>query len=416
MSTNKNWAGNVTFGASAFHAPRTIEQLQTIARQSRRFKPLGAAHCFNRIADTSGDQISMRQLGSVIALDTNKHTVTVEGGMLHGNLSIWLHERGYALHNLASLPHISTAGSCATATHGSGDNNGNLATAVAGLDLVRADGEIVSLVRGQHGFEGMVVGLGALGIVARMTLDVQPTFNVAQTIYEKLPFKTLEIHFDEITSAGYSVSLFTDWQGETINQVWVKRRVDTEASGNPANSFFGAKSAPEERHPLDGHSAINCTAQMGVAGPWHERLPHFRMDFTPSSGEELQAEYFVARKHALTAIDRIRSIEPLITPLLYISEIRTIASDNLWLSMCYQQDSVALHFTFKPDVPGVMALLPKIEHLLAPFNARPHWGKLFTMAPPVVHAQYVRHLEYVKLRDALDPDRKMRNEYLDALV
>ncbi len=417
-----NWAGNVTFAAADFQLPSSVEELQTAVRNARLVKPVGARHSFNRSADTDGEQFSTGALNRILKLDTTSQTVTVECGILHGHLSVWLNQRGYALHNLASLPHISVAGACATGTHGSGDSNGNLSTAVQSLDLIRPDGELISLARGQHGFAGAVVGIGALGIVARLTLDVEPAFNVAQTVYERLPFVQVQQHFDKITSSGYSVSMFTDWMGDTVNQLWVKRRMGDVVIGDAVQtmaadqSFFGASAAPAERHPLDGHSAENCTAQLGVGGPWHERLPHFRMDFTPSSGQELQAEYFVARGDALAALESIRALRDSIQPLLYISEIRTVAADDLWLSMCYQRDSVALHFTFKPDMPAVLALLPRIERALAPFHPRPHWGKLFTMDSDEVRAGYPRFAEFDKLRRACDPDDKMSNSFLTTLM
>src|SRR5687768_3173312 len=301
--------------------------------------------------------------------------VTIEGGVRYGPLCQYLQREGYALHNLASLPHISVAGACATATHGSGDSNGNLATAVTALEFVNARGELVALSQAEDGeqFQGTVVGLGGVGVITKLTLEVQPTFNMSQRVYENLPLTQLEDHFDEITSSAYSVSLFTDWQNASFNQVWVKRRVSDELAGAESSTFFGARPAHIHRHPIVTMSAENCTEQMGIPGPWYERLPHFRIGFTPSSGDELQTEYLIPRQYAVAAIQAINRLRDHIFPLLQISEIRTIAADALWMSPCYQQLCVAIHFTWVKDWQAVRQLLPLIEEQLAPFQARPHW-------------------------------------------
>src|SRR5687767_10859913 len=131
--TLHNWAGNIVYSSASVLTPRSTAQLQEMVRQSPRLRVLGSRHSFNRIADTSGDLVSMRQLDQVIALDSNARTVTVEGGITYGQLCPWLETQGFALHNLASLPHISVVGAVTTATHGSGNANGNLATSVSGL-------------------------------------------------------------------------------------------------------------------------------------------------------------------------------------------------------------------------------------------------------------------------------------------
>jgi alditol oxidase len=339
-------------------------------------------------------------------LDQEARTVTVGAGVTYGQLSAYLYRNGFALHNLASLPHISIAGACATATHGSGSQNGNLATAVSALEIVIANGEVVTL--SQEQLPGAVVGLGGLGIVTRLTLAVQPAFDMRQVVYENLSFDALETHLDEIFASGYSVSLFTDWQNHRATQVWIKTRTDSEFH----SEFFGAKLATNELHPIPGLSPENCTEQRGIPGPWHERLPHFRMNFTPSSGDELQSEYFVPRDKAYQAILAVEKLRDHVTPHLQISELRTIDSDDLWMSPCYKHPSLTIHFTWKPEWAAVKNVLPMIEERLAPFNARPHWAKLFTMAPSRLRELYPRLAEYQALLHQYDPGGKFRNEYL----
>jgi len=329
----------------------------------------------------------------------------------YGRLGPYLHDKGFALHNLASLPHISIAGACATATHGSGVRNGNLSTAVSAMELVTPDGDVVSLSRAKVGdsFLGSVVHLGALGVVTKVTLDIRPTFAVSQEVYENLPMSQLSDHFDAIMSAGYSVSLFTDWQKGRISEVWVKSRVEEKAADL---SRYGATRASRNLHPIIELSAENCTEQMGVPGPWFDRLPHFRMGFTPSSGKELQAEYFVPRGNAVDAILAIERLRDRITPHLFISEIRTIDADELWLSPCYKRPSVAIHFTWKPDWDSVRGLLPVIERELSPYDVRPHWGKLFAIEPATLRSRYERMGDFKDLVSKYDPGGKFRNPFL----
>jgi xylitol oxidase len=409
-----NWAGNYQYKAEKLLFPKSVEEIQAAVRACTEGKALGARHSFNNIADTPKDQISLKYLDEVV-LDRKTRTVTVGAGVTYGRLSPYLYKNGFALRNLASLPHISVAGACATATHGSGNTNGNLSTAVAGMHLVKADGELVTVSREKDGekFSGMVVGLGALGVATATTLDLEPAFEVRQLVYENLSIDRLKGHLDEIFASGYSVSLFTDWQNHRITQVWIKSRVESGSQPAIPPEFFGAKAATKKLHPLAGHSAENCTEQMGIPGPWYERLPHFRMNFTPSSGAELQSEYFVPRDKGYEAILAVERLREQITPNLQISELRTIASDDLWMSPCYKRASMTVHFTWKPDWPSVRKVLPMIEEQLAPFDPRPHWAKLFTMDPARLKASYEKLPDFQALLAEYDPKGKFHNQYLN---
>jgi xylitol oxidase len=409
----KNWAGNLEYSTDRVYTSTSLEQVREHVKSESRLKVLGTRHCFNNIADSKYDFLSLKPMDQVISLDPEKRTVTVGAGITYGQLCPYLDSKGFALHNLASLPHISIAGACSTATHGSGQKNGNLATAASGLELVTASGEVVHLSRNDREFAGAVVGLGALGVITKITLDVQPTFMMRQYVYENLPIIALKDHFDAIQSSAYSVSLFTDWQKQRINEVWIKSRVEDGQSFHALPEFFGAKLATRNLHPIAELSAENCTEQMGVQGPWYERLPHFRMGFTPSAGKELQSEYFVPRQHAVDAILAVEKLHDRVSPSLLITEIRTIAADKLWMSPCCEQDCVTIHFTWKPEWPAVRKLLPVIETELAPFDARPHWGKLFTTSPAELKRIYKKMPEFIELSRKLDPRGKFRNEFLN---
>jgi alditol oxidase len=414
----RNWAGNIEYGTERLQTSTSLAQVQDYVRTRPKLKVLGTRHCFNNIADSKDGFLSLKPMDEVISLDPAKRTVTVAAGITYGQLCPYLDGKGFALHNLASLPHISVAGACSTATHGSGQKNGNLATAASGLEIVTADGTVVNLSRERDGetFNGAVVGLGALGVITKVMLDIQPTFMMRQYVYENLPFSELKEHFDAIESSAYSVSLFTDWQKQRIDEVWIKSRIEEGQEFHANPEFYGAKLATRNLHPIAALSAENCTEQMGVLGPWYERLPHFRMGFTPSAGKELQSEYFVPRQHAVEAILAVEKLHDQVSPSLLITEIRTIAADHLWMSPCYQQDCVTIHFTWKPDWPAVSKLLPVIEKELAPFNARPHWGKLFTTSPAKLRSIYKKMPEFVELSRRYDPQGKFHNEYLNRNV
>ena len=411
--SRENWAGNITYSTDHLHTPSTVDEVREIVKSCAKLRALGSRHSFNTIADSNANQISLAHFDS-IDLDEKAHTVTVGAGIKYGQLAPVIDARGWALHNLASLPHISVAGAISTATHGSGIHNGNLATPVSAIEFVTAGGELVTLSRAKDGerFKAAVVGLGALGIVTKVTLDVQPTYQVAQSVYRDLSFDQLAHHFDDIFGAGYSVSLFTDWQNHHATQVWIKRRLAPGEKHDWAADFYGATLAKEKMHPIEGHSAEACTDQQGIPGPWYERLPHFKMNFTPSSGRELQTEYFVPRDRGYEAVLAVEKLRDRITPHLFITELRTIAADDLWMSMAYQRPSLAIHFTWKPEWDAVREILPQIESALEPFAARPHWAKLFTLAPSKLGSRYVKLAEFKAMLAHHDPSGKFRNEFL----
>lgn len=417
----KNWSGNLTYGTNKVYAPVTLEEVKAVLKANNRINALGTRHCFNAIADNQYSLLSTANLNKIILLDEQNGTVTVEAGIKYGELAPWLRQKGYALHNLASLPHISVGGSIATGTHGSGVHNGNLSSAVTGLELVTADGAVLQLSSETDAgkLNAAVVGLGALGVVTKVKLRVVPTYRVSQWVYLGLPISALETNFVDIMSAGYSVSLFTNWATAFIDEVWVKEISDSGVSSSKHRSLltgFNAQPADYDIHPIPGISAGHCTEQMGIPGPWHERLPHFKMGFTPSSGEELQSEYFVPITNAVDAIYAVARLGGIISPYLLTSEIRTIAADDLWMSPCYKQASVAIHFTWKPNWPEVQKLLPVIEKELSPNQARPHWGKLFTMQPEVLQSSYEKLDDFVKFATECDPNVKFRNDFLKRYI
>ncbi|OIJ63373.1 D-arabinono-1,4-lactone oxidase [Streptomyces mangrovisoli] len=406
-----NWAGNITFGAKELHRPRSLDALRDLVAGSAKVRVLGSGHSFNEIADPgpAGVLLSVADLPPVIDVDTTARTVRVSGGVRYAELARTVHGHGLALANMASLPHISVAGSVATGTHGSGVGNGSLASAVRAVELVTADGAQMTLARGDDAFGGAVTSLGALGVVTALTLDLEPDYLVEQYVYEELPLEGLD--FEAVAGSAYSVSLFTDWRRPGFRQVWRKRRTD-----EPLSDFPWARPATEPLHPVPGMPAVNCTEQLGVAGPWHERLPHFRAEFTPSSGAELQSEYLLPRGSALAALHAVDEIRQTVAPVLQTCEVRTIAADEQWLSPAYGRDSVALHFTWIEDTAAVLPVVRRLEAALDPFGARPHWGKVFTVPGAELRERYPRLGDFGALRERLDPAGTFTNAFLADFV
>ncbi|MGA4980798.1 FAD-binding protein [Streptomyces cellulosae] len=409
-----NWAGNITYAAKELHRPHTADALRALVADASRVRVLGSGHSFNDIADAGEDGVllSLAALPPVIEVDAQARTVRVGGGVRYAELAREVHRHGLALANMASLPHISVAGSVATGTHGSGVGNGPLASSVRAVELVTADGSTLALERGDERFGGAVTALGALGVVTALTLDLEPAYEVEQRVFTELPLDVLDADsFEAVMSAAYSVSLFTDWREPGFRQVWVKHRAD-----RPRADFPWAAPATEKMHPVPGMPGVNCTEQFGSPGPWHERLPHFRAEFTPSSGAELQSEYLLPRGAAVDALHALDGIRDTVAPVLQTCEVRTVAADEQWMSPSYGRDTVALHFTWIEDTRTVLPVVRRLEEALAPFSPRPHWGKVFTTPPAELQARYPRLHDFRALVRELDPEGVFGNAFVRGVL
>jgi len=406
-----NWAGNITFGAPGYHRPSSLGELQAVVAGADRLRVLGTGHSFNDMADSPGAQVSVAGLPGEVSVDSARSIARVAAGLSYAQVAARLDARGFALPNLASLPHISVAGACATATHGSGAARQNLAAAVAGLSLVTAGGDLVELA----GDDGAVVHLGTLGVVTSLDLRLVPSFELSQRVYEDLPLDVLDDHFADVMTSAYSVSMFTDWRAPRLTQLWFKQDPGPPppVTGEP---WFTAAPALSARNPVPGASPDACTEQLGVPGPWYQRLPHFRPEFMPSAGDELQSEYLLPAAHAVPALHALAEIRDRLAPVLRICEIRAVAADDLWLSTSYRRDSVAFHFTWIADPAAVLPVVTLLEDRLAPYDPRPHWGKVFTTAPGALRAAYERLPDFLALVRDFDPAGKFRNSYTTRLL
>jgi len=406
------WAGNLAYSAHRLLEPTTLDELRRAVAGARSLRPLGTRHSFSAVADTSGDLVSVARLPARVDIDPDRRTATVSAGLRYGEVAPRLHDAGFALPNLGSLPHISVAGSCATGTHGSGDGNQVLAAGVAGLELVTAGGDVVHLDREDPRFAGAAVSLGRLGVVTALTFDLVPAFDVAQVVHLGVPADAVLAHLDDLFAGAYSVSLFTHW-----SQPWRFDVASKHAGAAPAGPALpeqlGGRPAPEPWHPVPGMPPANCTEQLGVPGPWWARLPHFKLEFTPSSGDELQSEYFVARRDAVAALRAVAERREVVAPVLQVSEIRSIAADDLWLSPASGRETVALHFTWVGDTAAALPAVRAVEEALAPFGARPHWGKVWTVPGPTVRGLYPELARAAALAREFDPDGVLRNRFVE---
>ncbi|THV39790.1 D-arabinono-1,4-lactone oxidase [Glycomyces buryatensis] len=411
-----NWAGNIAFTPDRFVRPGSLDQTRETVAGASRLRVLGSGHSFNSIAASEAVMVSLSGIEPEVSVDAEARLVRASGWITYAALSEAVKRAGFALHNLASLPHISVAGSIATGTHGSGDGNGNLSTAVAALEFIGPDGELRTVRRGDADFPGSVVHLGALGVVWSVTLDLLPDFEVRQYVYDDLPFDAAVANFDDLTSAAYSTSLFTPWGIDPVFQYWTKQRTVDQTQPFPAASRFGAPLADGPRRPIPGVDPAACTPQMGLTGSWHERLAHFKFEFTPSVGEELQSEFLIDRSNAPAALEALRGVSDKLGPVVEICEVRTMAADDLWLSPAYGRDTVGFHFTWVRDYETVKPVLRVVEDALVSFDPRPHWGKLFSIPIDEVRSQYPRMGDFERLRESIDPEEKFGNDFCAELL
>ena len=421
-----NWAGNVNFTSASQESPSSVEEVQSIvrraARDGKRCRVAGSRHSFNRVADVGegGVWLSLRRMRSLLSVDMVGRAV-VQGGATYGEICPLLHARGWALHNMASLPHVTIAGAVSTATHGSGRGNQNLSSSVIAIELVTASGDIVDLARGHPEWDGAVAALGCLGVVTALTLQCEPAYAVKQSVWDAVPIGALAASqgaLGAVMGLAHSVSLFTRWEGDAASNaesmLWVKQRSTRPPVVLPlAIAHSGLHAAPKARHPIIALDPTPCTAQLGTAGPWHERLPHFRYDETPSVGDELQSEFFVDFANGAAAMRAVAALSATLDPVLAVSELRCVAADSQWLSPARGRDSLALHFTWRGGMfDAVWHACALVEQALAPLDYRPHLGKVFTRLPHL-DANAKRRFEALQRRMGGDV---FRNDFCDAYL
>lgn len=408
----KNWAGNLTFLAEEFIEIESIPQLQKIVEKSKKLKVLGTGHSFSEITDTNGTLISLKKIPPEIEIDPISKSVSVNAGTSYSVLSKYLESNGWALPNLASLGEITVAGAIMTGTHGSGSKNKVLSDSVIELQLVLASGDQLIINRQDFDdFAGFIVSFGSLGVVTRVKLRIIESFSMKQFVYENISISSVAKNFDEIFNSAYSVSYFGSWAENTTGQIWMKF-LDQAEFPHLSPEAFGGNLANSNQHPVKINDPSPCTEQMGVTGKWLYRLPHFKLDSSAASGDEVQTEYLVDRNYVNEYIAGLSAIGNEISPRVYATEIRTMAADDLWLSGAYARDTVGFHFTWKKS-KELASFLPKIEEVLGKHQGRPHWGKLFSTSKEQIITRYPRYQDFKNLLNRYDSNGKFSNNFID---
>jgi len=408
----KNWAGNLTFSGKEYIEVDSISRLQSVVSKASGVKVLGTGHSFSDIADTTQTQISIKNLSNEIEIDSIKKVALVPAGMQYADVCRYLEKRGWALFNTASLGEITVAGAILTGTHGSGSYNPILSDCVEGIEMVLASGEIFNLLReDSKEFSGFVVSLGALGVFTKLKLKIVESFSIKQFIYENIGMQSIAENFEAIFDKAYSVSYFSNWEKNTTGQIWMKFLDDNNLAELPS-VWLGGNIANANQHPVKTNDPSPCTDQMGVSGKWLYRLPHFKLDCSPASGDEVQTEYLVNRTYVREYIAGLSNIGDEIAARVYATEIRTIKSDDLWLSGAHGRQTVGFHFTWKKS-DSLHKFLPKVEEILGEHDGRPHWGKLFSTPRENLMGRYPKYSHFEELLKKYDPDKKFRNSFIN---
>jgi len=408
----KNWAGNLTFSAKEYIEIDSISKLQSIVSKASGVKVLATGHSFNDIADTNQTQISIKNLSNKIEIDSIKKVVLVPAGMQYADVCRYLETKGWALFNTASLGEITVAGAMLTGTHGSGSNNPVLSDCVEGIEMVLESGEIFNISREDSDeFFGFVISLGALGVFTKLKLKIVESFSIKQFVYENIGIQSISENFDDVFDKSYSVSYFSNWKKNSTGQIWMKF-LDNNNFPQLPSVWLDGNIANANQHPVKVNDPSPCTDQMGVSGKWLYRLPHFKLDSSPASGDEVQTEYLVDRAYVSHYIDELSNIGDEIAARVYATEIRTIKADDLWLSGAHGRQTVGFHFTWKKS-DSLQTFLPKIEEILGNHNGRPHWGKLFSTPRENLIGRYPKYSNFEDLLKKYDPNKKFRNSFIN---
>uniref|UniRef100_A0A915D0Y3 FAD-binding PCMH-type domain-containing protein n=1 Tax=Ditylenchus dipsaci TaxID=166011 RepID=A0A915D0Y3_9BILA len=414
-----NWGGNFNFSTQDIKYPTTTAGVQQLVKECKgKIRPVGTRHSFSEIANTNDTLICLVHMNLILSVDPSVPSVTVQAGITYTDLIPFLQSIGLAIPMMASLGEISIAGAINTAVHGSGAGIGNLATQVLGLQMVLADGSVVQYSKGQNDTElaAATVGLGALGIVTQVTLQAQPTYNLAINVFENMDMSVLDTQLYNITHSGYAINMWSTFGTPgVLDQVWITTKVDSNgvnAYGN-VSQLYGAPAATAQSSPIAALPPTYVVPQMGIVGPYYERLTDYDLGLSGQEGQQTQSEYYVDFDDFVPALKALQTLSAEINAVVYVALFRITEKDELWMSPQYKKTTMAIHFSWQPKLDQVMALLPKIEAALAPFNPIPHWGKLYTLKPEQYLPLLPKYPEWREQVELHDPTHKFRNKWLE---
>ncbi|KAI1700234.1 d-arabinono-1,4-lactone oxidase domain-containing protein [Ditylenchus destructor] len=359
-----NWGNNFRFSTQNIQYPTSVEEVQQIVRNANKLRVVGTRHSFSKIADSPNTMLSTLALKNIIGFDPTVPSITVQAGITYTDLNPF-------------LPNY-------------GPNDPEL--------------------------KAIAVGLGAFGVITQVELEVEPTFNLTNYVFVNMPEQDIYDHFDEIENLGYSVQLFTDFSTPGVwDQVWVWVRSDENSNVGNMQNLYGATRTHEQVTAIEALPPTYLMEQ-GKEQPWYYGLVDYHLGLSGFDGAEIQSEYFMPYENAIPAIQAVSNFSDLIAPRVYTMLIRTIKGDDLWMSESFNETTVAIHFTWKPNMTAVMEVLPQIEQALLPYGARPHWGKVFAQGPETYLHRYPKLNQWKQLAETLDPTHKFRNKFLEDTV
>lgn len=399
-----NWGGNFNYSTQNIQYPRSVAEVQQIVKNAGKLRVVGSRHSFSKIADSECTMLSTIGLNKIIGINGSIPSVTVQGGLTYTDLLTSLNTAGFALPNLASLAEISVGGAASTNAHGTGVANQALANHIRSMEIVLANGSLLTIGPNDPRLKGMAAGLGAFGVVTQLELKLVPAFNITTYTYVNMPVQNSYENFAALQNMGFGVLLVNMFTApDAWNIAIVYARSDANNTAMLTSNLFGGTLVSQTTQP--SYLALLSIAQIGLSGV---------------DGNEIQTEYFVPISKAVEAIKAVTAVANstnIFPSLATAFVIRTIASDDLWMSEYYGNDTmVAIHFSWQNNVTAVEAVLPQLERAMIPYGARPHWGKMFTMEPEDFLPHYPKVNEFKKLAEQLDPKGKFRNEFLEENV
>jgi len=427
--TWQNWAGTASADPVRRHWPRSTDEIAdaitAAAKDDLPVRALGSGHSFTAAAATSGAALDLSGWTGIVAADLDSGLVTVRSGTTIRELNAALEMLGLAMANLGDIDAQTVSGAISTGTHGTGARLGGIATQVTGIELVTADGSVVSCSADARPdlFSAARVSLGALGVISTITLQCTPAFALAAD-ERPMPLDEVLGRFGELAADNDHFEFYWFPYGKNA----LVKRNNRVAGGNAApgampnwrrfleyevmeNAAFGAlcrtgRAVPATIKPLNRLAAATLSKRSYSA-------PSHQVFVTPRRVRFVESEYAVPREALLDVLGELRAGVPrLAHPVMFPVEVRIAAADDVWLSTAYGRDSayVAIHQYVGLPYQEYFQLF---ESVASAAGGRPHWGKMHTRDAAYLTGAYPRFADFLRVRDETDPGRLFANRYLE---